>query len=455
MTSIGVGPGGPIVGAHSFNRDPFGITGGIITCSGKLRSNNILSIDGRFPKRKSASISSRGTLPILPFAHTHLSDVRLCPFEGTVHTKLKKVVIKRLRIPAVRPRGKLPSSLSHGMISNLLIGSLNFRKLIFASTLTVGKMSNGRDVYLRTLGTNGSLLLIPQHVGRRIRTILTTIGGKRLARGRVRTGYHGMLGCGCTLKLRGGPRMRLSNLKAHVGAPGAHSLVHQLGLTTVAILSGQSRMLPLSPSVNRITILGIKRTRRVQPFLGRLSRCAHPIRFRLNGGLPRTSKGHLEGTLTGCGHVLIYIARRHLAPCRGFFTGFTPSMPIICRFFVPNGRMLRVGRKSTTTRTIVLTRSSGRRMRQRITQVICNDTYSRKHLSTDVNDQFTTNTKIALAPRDTPHFMPRRRNVGSHLLTRVSGVTRRNVHRKTCPNYRIIILGSNERVCGGTFNARI
>lgn len=454
ITSIGVGPSGPIVGAHSFNRSPIGITSGIVTCTSKLRDNGILSIYGRFPKRNSASISSRGTLPILPFAHRHLSDIRLCPFGRTVHTKIDNVVMKRLRMPIVRPVNSLPSSLSHGIICKLLARRLTFGKLVFASTLTVGKITNGGDMYLRTLRTKGSVILTPHELGRRVSTMLRTIRGKRLPRRRVGTGYQGMLACGCVLKLRHGPFIGLSKLKAHVGAPRAHSLVDELGLTTVAILGGGGSMLPLRPSLGRTTVLGMNGPRRVRPFSHGVGGCASFTHFRLHGSRPRTRRRGLHSSLTTCQHIVIAIARRHLTPCRSFFTGFTPRSPIVCMFCAPTGSVLRVRQTMSITRTIMLTRTSHSSIRRHITSLLFNGTATSKELSTDVNKLFPANSNIAVAPRAPFRFMPRRCKVGSRILHHVSAVTLRKVGRKTCPNYRILIVGSNGTLCSQYFKCR-
>lgn len=435
------------------------ITSGIVTCTAKLRKKKILSIYGRFPKRKSASISSRGTLPMLPFAHRQLSDIRLCPFGRTVHTKLDKVVMKRLRIPIVRPLKKLPSSLSHGIICNLLARRLTFGNLVFASTLTVEKMSNGADIDLRTLGTNGSVMLTPEGLGARITTIVRTISHNRLSHRSVSHGYQGMLACGCMLNLGEGPTVRLSKLKDHVGAPRAHSLVQHLGLTTVAMLGGGNGVLPLRSSgrVPPVTLLRMNSIKRASVFTGRLRGRASLIHFHLHGRVARTRKGTLESSLSGCHHIVITITRRQLTPFRPFFTTLTTSggtTPTVCVFFAPKGVVLRVRHTISTTRSMILTRSTNRSMRRRITSMLFTHTSTSKQLSTDLKKLFPANTKIAVAPRAPARFGPRRCKVSSITLEHVSSVTGQNVRRKTCPKYRVIVLGSKGAVCSRTFKAR-
>lgn len=444
-----------MVGAHSFKRSPVRITSGMVTCTSNLRKKKMLSIYGRFPKRKSASISSRGTLPVLPFAHRHLSDIRLCPFGRTVHTKMNNVVIKRLRIPIVRPVNKLPSSLSHGIMCSLLASRLTFGKLVFASTLTVENMSNGKGIDLRTLRTNGSVMLTPHGLGTRIPTILTTIRGNRLDQRSVRDGYHGMLACGCTLKLDGGGCIRLSNLRRQIGDPRTHSLIHQLGLTTVAILGGGSRMLPLRASGSRgVTLLRMNSPNRARTLTGRVAHCTSLIHFHLHPGRARRRGHQLCSSLTVCGQIMMTIDRRHLTSCRPFFAGFTPSTPIICLFFAPNGVVLRVRHTIDRTSTMILTRDRGASVRHRITSILFTGTATSKELSTDLNKLFRANTKIAVAPGAPLRFMPRRCNLSSISLGQVSSITLSNVQRKTCPNYRMMIVGGNRMVISGTFNAR-
>lgn len=198
MTSISGGPGGPMVGFHSFNDSPGEITRGITTCMGKLRSGNMVTIYGRFPKRKSARVSSRGTLPRLGFSHTHLSDVRLCPFGGTVRTKVNNIVMNRLRTPDLNSK---PTSVSRRMVVRALVSRLHFRKLIIASTLRVGNVTKRSSIYTHTLVTKGSIILSPHGLGGRVSNIVSTLGGNHLSRTSVSQGYQGMLSFGCTLKL--------------------------------------------------------------------------------------------------------------------------------------------------------------------------------------------------------------------------------------------------------------
>lgn len=336
ITSMSIGPQGPIVGAHSFNNSPQGITRGIMTCTHNLRSKKMLSIYGRFPKRKSARISSRGTLPILGFSHTHLSDVRLFPFGRTIGTKLKNVVMKRLRMPRLNGG---PTSVSSRVVCGLLYQRLNFRNLIFASTLRVGNVSRGRGVYTRTLVTNGSLLLTPHGLGERLSNILGTMGDKGLSRRLVARGYHGMLACGCILKLGGGPRVRLSKLRGQLGHPRAGRLVLHLRGTTVAIPTGMGKVLPLSSGLEKAIILGVKGAPNTK-----LTFCGH-----LRGALSLahiithpSSVRTVEGQLLNDRHMVIIIASSSCGGCGAVLSSLPTSLPIVCIFLVPLGSVLSV-----------------------------------------------------------------------------------------------------------------
>lgn len=286
-TSIGAGPRGPMVGVHSFKNSPGTMTRQMLTCTHNLRDNNVLSIDGRFPKRKSASMSSRGTLPAICCGHTQLSDVRLLPFHRIVHTKLKNVVIKRLHMPRLRPSELATTSLSQDIIASILGERLNFHKLIFASTLTVGTMSNRHSIATGTLQTNGSVILINESVRRTLRAIVTTVSQKSLDISRIRTGYHGVLACGCLLKLSRRGEVSTSKLGKHVRAIRMRTLTDGLHFTKIAMLHGGFDAVPL-PTSRSATVLYMNERGSSRPFVSHFIRCASPIRyFQVAGSVAR------------------------------------------------------------------------------------------------------------------------------------------------------------------------
>lgn len=199
-----------------------------------------------------------------------------------MHTKLKNIVMNRLRIRTLSPSKIAPSSLSQGIIAKLLGSRLNFGKLIFASTLSVGKISTVPRMAAGTLLTKGSVILMRFGAGGTIRRLMSTIRSKRLDGSRLSTGYHGMLVCGCVLNLEGHrPRLQIDKVDCHVGARRTRILTTGLHHSTIAMLGGCFSILPLTPIRNSVTILDVKRGRTSTPFIRTVGGGTNVDRFRL------------------------------------------------------------------------------------------------------------------------------------------------------------------------------
>lgn len=102
---------------------------------------------------------------------------------------------------------------------------------------------------------------------------------------------------------------------------------------------------------------------------------------------------------------------------------------------------------------MMLKRASRSIVRRCITSILMKGTITSKHLSITITSLFGPNSKIAVAPGISHVCEPRSCNVSSGVLRGVSEVTVRKVGTGTCPNYRVLVLGSKGPMCSGSFNA--
>src|SRR5690606_20160612 len=142
-----------------------------------------------FPGHGDTDTDSHKTLPTIHFDEKRIDSIELYPYRTLINNGLSSVMVAHLNVPALEPREGFPSSLSHHIVTDILINKLKFQGLIYTDALNMKGASNYSepgDIDLAAFLAGNDVLLISEDVPKAITKIVEaynsgTISEERLA----------------------------------------------------------------------------------------------------------------------------------------------------------------------------------------------------------------------------------------------------------------------------------
>jgi len=189
VVDINTNPKNPIIGNRSFGEDKDNVTQKAVAFLKGMQSQGVLGSAKHFPGHGDTDMDSHKTLPTIDFSRERLDTLELYPYEMMINEGISSVMIGHLNVPALEPRMNFPSSLSYGIVTELLQEQMGFNGLVFTDALNMKGVSDYKkpgEVELAAFLAGNDILLIPEDVPKALDYLLTAyeeeiITEKRLA----------------------------------------------------------------------------------------------------------------------------------------------------------------------------------------------------------------------------------------------------------------------------------
>ncbi len=136
---VTAGPSDPAIGARSVGSSPRLVAKHVGAALEGYASSGIVPVVKHFPGHGSVTTDSHVGLPVQSRSMAELEDSDLVPFRAAVADDVSSVMVGHLDVRAVDP--KLPSSLSHAVVTGLLREKLGFRGVAFSDSLEMGAVA--------------------------------------------------------------------------------------------------------------------------------------------------------------------------------------------------------------------------------------------------------------------------------------------------------------------------
>lgn len=168
VADINTNPANPIIGNRSFGEDTGNVSRHARLLMQGMHQAGILTSGKHFPGHGDTSVDSHKALPQIPFGRERLDSVELAPFRDLIHAGLPTVMIAHLNVPALTGSADIPTSLSEGLIHEVLREELGFRGLVLTDALNMkGVTSYGEGINpsLTAFLAGNDILLMPENLG--------------------------------------------------------------------------------------------------------------------------------------------------------------------------------------------------------------------------------------------------------------------------------------------------
>lgn len=451
VADVNINPDNPVINTRSFGEVPEEVARKVVAYGRGLEAGRVLSVCKHFPGHGDTDVDSHKALPVLPFSRERLDSVELYPFRKAIGAGLGGMMVGHLDVPAIEPTRGVPSSLSHAVVSDLLIDELQFKGLVFTDALAMRGVSASHSICLRALKAGHDQLLVPRRLKEELDAVLAAVQSGELSEDDLNRRCRKVLTYKYALGLTRRPFVRLSGLESRLDAPATRELIRQLNRAAITVLHNRGNVLPLDLSRREIAVLNVGNADRLKPFLDELSRRVRPVPFQLRPNLPPAECKRLQASMARYKRILVCVTESRLAAYKDFFERFAPEVPVVYLCFVPGKQVGQLGSAVSRSEAAVLAHSSGDDVQRQVARLVCGEAGADGRLSASIGRWFEAGCGVTFRPQATPHYVPEEHGLSSQRLAQIDEIAEEGIREGAYPGCQVVVLKDGKEMYNKTF----
>jgi len=239
-------PLNPVIGNRSYGESPELVARHAIAFARGLEDGGVMAVGKHFPGHGSSSEDSHKTLPVINKSMQEINTCELVPFRKFIDAGLSGILTAHLLVPAI-DKGKAPTSLSAGCVTDVLRNDLHFDGLIFTDALNMKgatQMVKGSPCVNALLAGN-DVLLMPEDVGAEIAAIKAAIASGTIAQDIIDERCKKILRYKYALGLTKSQSVKTANLANDINSQHASVLKRQLTAGSITVIKNNDDILPI------------------------------------------------------------------------------------------------------------------------------------------------------------------------------------------------------------------
>ncbi len=164
----------PVIGVRSFGENPQNVGEKAAAYALGMQSRGMVTTMKHFPGHGNTDTDSHLTLPTVTRSYDEVKDIELAPFRYLIQRGVNGAMVGHLYFPAIETVPNTSSSLSKGVVTDLLKNEMGFEGLIFTDGLDMKGVSQTVSAdsvpYVAFLAGN-DVLILPHNVPKAIQFI--------------------------------------------------------------------------------------------------------------------------------------------------------------------------------------------------------------------------------------------------------------------------------------------
>lgn len=174
VADVNSNPANPIIGMRSFGENPQRVGEKATAYALGMQSKGLITTMKHFPGHGNTATDSHMTLPTVTRSMDEVRDIELAPFRHLIANGVNGAMVGHLYFPAIEKVKNTSSSLSYGVVTELLREQMGFKGLIFTDGLDMKgvseKVRQDSVPYVSFMAGN-DVLILPTNVPFAIKTI--------------------------------------------------------------------------------------------------------------------------------------------------------------------------------------------------------------------------------------------------------------------------------------------
>lgn len=238
----------PVIGMRSFGEDPKNVGEKAAAYALGMQSKGMITTMKHFPGHGNTDTDSHLTLPTVNRPYDEVKDVELAPFRYLIERGVNGAMVGHLYFPAIEKVENTSSSLSRGVVTDLLRNEMGFEGLIFTDGLDMKGVSQTVSAdsvaYVAFLAGN-DVLILPHDVPKAIQQIKEGAERDPEIAARVEESCKRILKYKYRAGLNHYQPVATGNLSADLNGQVYHDLKQQLYNEAVTMLRNVDETIPL------------------------------------------------------------------------------------------------------------------------------------------------------------------------------------------------------------------
>ena len=168
----------PVIGMRSFGENPTKVGEKGVAYALGMQSKGLITSMKHFPGHGNTATDSHAALPVVNRPLDEVRDIELAPFRQMIASGVYGAMVGHLYFPAIEKVKNTSSSLSYGVITDLLKNEMGFEGLIFTDGLDMKGVSEKvrqDSVPYAAFMAGNDVLILPSNVPFAIRTIKSAV----------------------------------------------------------------------------------------------------------------------------------------------------------------------------------------------------------------------------------------------------------------------------------------
>lgn len=164
----------PVIGMRSFGEDPKKVGEKGVAYAMGMQSRGLITSMKHFPGHGNTATDSHYSLPVVNRPLEEVQDIELAPFRQMIAHGVNGAMVGHLYFPAIEKVKNTSSSLSYGVVTELLKEEMGFEGLVFTDGLDMKGVSEKvrqDSVPFAAFMAGNDVLLLPSNVPFAIKTI--------------------------------------------------------------------------------------------------------------------------------------------------------------------------------------------------------------------------------------------------------------------------------------------
>lgn len=253
----------PIIGMRSFGENPSNVGEKATAYALGMQSRGLITTMKHFPGHGNTSTDSHLTLPTVNRTMEEVRDIELAPFRYMIENGVNGAMVGHLYFPAIEKVKNTSSSLSHGVVTDLLKEQMGFDGLIFTDGLDMKGVSEtvrADSVPYVAFMAGNDVLILPSNVPFAIKTIKEAAERDPQAAARVEESCKKILRYKYRAGLNHYKPLSTTNLMNDLKKKHYRELRQQLYDESLTLLRNDNQVIPLAKN-KKIAVVTIGNTK--------------------------------------------------------------------------------------------------------------------------------------------------------------------------------------------------
>ena len=263
VVDVNSNPKNPIIGMRSFGENPTKVGEKGAAYALGMQSKGLITTMKHFPGHGDTDKDSHTDLPIVNRSLEEMYDIELAPFRHLIANGVNGAMVGHLYFPAIEKVDTISSSLSYGVVTELLKEQMGFEGLIFTDGLDMRgaakKVDRDSVPYISFMAGN-DVLILPPNVPYAIKTIKQAAERDPKVAARLEESCKKILRYKYRAGLNNYKPIPTANLMSDLKKKSYLELRQQLYDEAITMLRNEGQVIPLANN-KKIAVVTIGNTR--------------------------------------------------------------------------------------------------------------------------------------------------------------------------------------------------